>query len=113
MDSPRQSLRTTHYSLLTAHYSLLTTRCSLLTAHYSLLTTHCCLLTAAYRPRGPAVAYGEHLVAYRRAHGIRTALWAPPGLLSAATQLVHAIVQGTPLRRWGRARAVDYLLQAS
>jgi hypothetical protein len=46
----RNSLRTTHCSLLTAHYSLLTTHCALLTAHYSLLTTHCSLLTAHYSP---------------------------------------------------------------
>ena len=92
------------------------------------------------RPKGPPVAYGHHLVAYRAAHGIRLAAWFPAALVAAFVWLVHCVATRSPawLRpeawcevlgertAWGvwawlevrcgavasRLHAADYLLQA-
>lgn len=65
------------------------------------------------RPHGPPVAYGERLVAYRRACGILFALWLPCWIVAWLVALCHLAVRRTPLRHIGLARSVDYLLQVS
>lgn len=65
------------------------------------------------RPRGPAVPYGEHLVAYRAAHATSPAVWLPYLAVAMLVALWHAAVRHTPLGRLAGARSVDYLLQVS
>ena len=55
------------------------------------------------RPKGPPVAYGHHLVAYRAAHGIRLAAWFPAALVAAFVWLVHCVATRSPA--WLRPEA--------
>lgn len=61
------------------------------------------------RPR----PYGDYLVAYRRAHEIRLALWIPVAIVRLVVALVHWIAT----QSWGRVlpfcQSVDYLLQVT